>query len=280
MATTNPNPAPNPAAPPPLWLTVLGTLSGNLFLVMGSLILSVFSILVSWIPPRGNWTFGVARLWSRCVLTASAVRITATYDPALEPGKSYVFLCNHQSLFDIPAVLTTSPGQVRMMAKRSLFRIPFFGWGLSAGGFIPIDRSDRSTARQSFTSALTRIKAGTSILLFPEGTRSTTGTLLPFQRGGFLLAMKTGLPIVPVGIRGTFAVQRKGNFAIRPGPVEVHYGAPMSVADYGIRRKGELTTEVRRRVAGLAGLELPPDEPRAQGGTPADTPMAIQSEES
>ncbi len=277
MATTNPT---NPAkTAPPLWLTVLGTLSGNLFLVIGTLILSVFSILVSWIPPRGNWMFGVARLWSRCVLTASAVRITATYDPALEPGKSYVFLCNHQSLFDIPAVLTTSPGQVRMMAKRSLFRIPFFGWGLAAGGFIPIDRSDRSTARQSFAAALARIKDGTSILLFPEGTRSTTGTLLPFQRGGFLLAMKTGLPIVPVGIRGTLAVQRKGNFAIRPGPVEVHYGAPMPVADYGVRRKGELTTEVRRRVADLAGLELPPDETRPPDGTPADGATAIRSEE-
>lgn len=249
---------------PSLALTVLGTLTGNAFLVMGSLILSVFAILVSWVPPRGNWMFGVARLWSRCLLTASAVRLNATYDPALEPGKSYVFLCNHQSLFDIPVLLTTCPGQVRMMAKRSLFRIPFFGWGLAAGGFIPIDRGDRSTARQSFASALARIKAGTSILLFPEGTRSTTDTLLPFQRGGFLLAMKTGLPIVPVGIRGSRAVQPKGNWAIRPGRIEVHYGAPISAAEYGVRRKGALITEVRRQVAGLAGLSLPEESGEMQ----------------
>jgi 1-acyl-sn-glycerol-3-phosphate acyltransferase len=142
-----------------------------------------------------------------------------------------------------------------MMAKRSLFRIPLFGWSLAAGGFIPIDRGDRSTARQSFASALARLKGGTSILFFPEGTRSATDTLLPFQRGGFLLAMKTGLPIVPVGIRGSRAVQRKGSFAIRPGPIEVRYGAPISAADYGIRRKGELVGEVRRRISALAGLE-------------------------
>ena len=242
---------------PSLGLTALGTLAGNGFLLVGTLIFSVFAILLSWLPPRGNWMFGVARLWSRCLLTASAVRLEASYDPALEPGKSYVFLSNHQSLFDIPVLLTTSPGQVRMMAKRSLFRIPLFGWGLYAGGFIPIDRGDRSTARQSFAAALARIRNGTSILLFPEGTRSTTDSLMPFQRGGFLLAMKTGLPIVPVGIRGSRAVQRKGSFAIRPGRIEVRYGAPIPAADYGVRRKGELIGEVRRQVAGLAGLELP-----------------------
>lgn len=241
-------------------LTVLATFTGNLFLVLGSFILSILAVLVSWIPPRGNWTFGTARIWSRCLLTASAVRAEARYDPALEPGRSYVFLCNHQSLFDIPLLLTTCPGQVRMMAKKSLFLIPFFGWGLWAGGFIPIDRGNRSTAQKSFASAVARLRAGTSILLFPEGTRTMTDTLLPFERGGILLAIKMGLPIVPVGVRGTRAVQPKGSFAIRPGTVEVRYGAPISCADYGVRRKAELTSEVRRRVADLAGLALPEGE--------------------
>lgn len=250
METTAP-----PRTAPPLWLKVLTTFTGNLFLLIGSFILSILAVLVSWIPPRGNWTFGVARIWSRCLLTASAVRVAASYDPALEPGRSYVFLCNHQSLFDIPLLLTTCPGQVRMMAKRSLFLIPFFGWGLAAGGFIPIDRGDRSTARRSFAAAIARLREGTSILLFPEGSRSMTDALLPFERGGFLLAMKTGLPIVPVGVRGTRAVQHRGNWAIRPGKVEVRYGAPISCADYGIRRKAELNAEVRRQVAILAGLE-------------------------
>ncbi len=248
---------------PPAWLTVLATFTGNLFLVIGSAILAAVTIAVSWIPPRGTWSFAVMRIWSNALLAASLIRVEVRYDPALEPGRSYVFLANHQSLFDIPVLLATSPGQVRMMAKRSLFLIPLFGWALKAGGFIPVDRKDRSTARQSFSSASAHLREGTSMLLFPEGTRSLTDTLLPFQRGGFLLAMKSGLPIVPVGIRGTRAIQPKGNWAIRPGNVVISYGAPIDAASYGVRRKQELTGEVRSRIAGLAGLDLAED----QGGT-------------
>lgn len=241
---------------PPLWLTVLATFTGNLFLLIGSILLSVVTIAVSWIPPRGSWSFAVMRIWSSSLLAASFLRVEVRYDPALELGRSYVFLANHQSLFDIPVLLASSPGQVRMMAKRSLFLVPFFGWGLKAGGFIPVDRADRSTARQSFSSAFAHLREGTSILLFPEGTRSLTNTLLPFQRGGFLLALKSGLPIVPVGIQGTRAIQRKGSWAIRPGNVTISYGAPIDASSYGLRRKQELTGEVRSRIAGMAGLDL------------------------
>jgi len=242
-------------SPPPAWLTLFATFTGNLFLLVGSLILGLVAILVSWLPPRGNWTFAVARLWAHSLLRASCLRVVVHRTAELDPTASCIFLSNHQSLFDIPVLLATVPNQVRLMAKRSLFRIPIFGWALAAGGFIPIDRGDRSTARQSFASAMERLRGGTSILLFPEGTRATTDTLLPFERGGFLLAMKLGLPIVPVGIRGTRAIQRRGNWAIRPGTVEVRYGAPIVVADYGLRRKRELIAEVRRQVAELAALD-------------------------
>lgn len=239
---------------------IFATITGNLFLVLGSLLLGSLAILGSWVPPRGQWVFAMARLWSILLLRASLLRVEVRTEGGIDPGASYIFLANHQSLFDIPVLLSTVPNQVRMMAKRSLFRVPVFGWALSAGGFIPIDRGDRSTARQSFASAIAHIRGGTSILLFPEGTRSLTDTLLPFQRGGFLLALKSGLPIVPVGIRGTRAVQRKGVWTIRPGTVVVSYGAPIDCAAYGIRRKGELIHEVRRRVAELAELELPVEE--------------------
>jgi 1-acyl-sn-glycerol-3-phosphate acyltransferase len=246
-----------PSRPPtPAWLTLFASLTGNLFLVVGSIVCGLLAILLGPLPPRGNAVFVIARLWAQLLLKASCLRVAVRREAELDPAASYVLLSNHQSLFDIPVLLSTVPGQVRMMAKRSLFRIPIFGWAIAAGGFIPIDRGDRSTARQSFASALARIRKGTSILLFPEGTRSFGHTLLPFQRGGFLLAMKTGLPIVPVGIRGTRAVQRKGSWAIRPGPIEVRYGAPLDVAAYGIRRKKELIAEVRRRIADLADLEV------------------------
>jgi 1-acyl-sn-glycerol-3-phosphate acyltransferase len=245
---------------PPAWLTALATSTGNLFLVIGSAILAVLAIVVSWLPPRGSWSFGVMRIWSNALLAASLVRVKVDYDPALEPGRSYVFLSNHQSLFDIPVLIATAPGQVRMVAKRSLFLIPLFGWALKAGGFISVDRGDRSSARQTFASASARLREGTSILMFPEGTRSLTDTLLPFQRGGFLLALKSGLPIVPVGIRGTRAIQHKGSWVIRPGQAVISYGAPIDTASYGLKRKHELTGEVRGRIAGLAGLELAEDQ--------------------
>jgi 1-acyl-sn-glycerol-3-phosphate acyltransferase len=255
---------PDPSPPqPPLWLTALASFTGNLFLVLGSALLAVATLLVSWVPPRGSWSFAVMRIWSGGVLAASLVRVEATYAPELEPGKSYVFLANHQSLFDIPVLIATAPGQIRMMAKRTLFQIPLFGWALKAGGFIPVDRADRSTASQSFSSASARLREGTSMLLFPEGTRSLDDTLLPFQRGGFLLALKSGLPIVPVGVRGTRAIQRRGSFAIHPGAVAVTYGAPIDPSTYGLRRKKELIAEVRRRIAGPAGLLVGKEEEEA-----------------
>jgi 1-acyl-sn-glycerol-3-phosphate acyltransferase len=239
----------------PTWLTALATFTGNLFLVVGSAILAVVTILVAWIPPRGTWSFGVMRIWANGVLAASRVRVEVHAAPELEPGKSYVFLANHQSLFDIPVVIATSPGQLRMVAKRALFQIPVFGWALRAGGFISVDREDRSTATKTFASAFSHLRQGTSMLLFPEGTRSLDDALLPFQRGGFLLALKSGLPIVPVGIRGTRAIQHSKSFAIHPGTVVITYGAPIDTAAYGLRRKKELTAEVRRQIAGPAGLD-------------------------
>jgi 1-acyl-sn-glycerol-3-phosphate acyltransferase len=250
---------PPPSERPPLWLTALATFTGNLYLLLGSTLLAVVTLLVSWVPPRGRWSFAVMRIWSSTVLAAGLVRVEVRYSPELEPGRSYVFLANHQSLFDIPVLIASAPGQLRMVAKRSLFRIPVFGWALRAGGFVPVDRADRSSARETFASASARLSAGVSMLLFPEGTRSLDDTLLPFQRGGFLLALKSGLPIVPVGIRGSRAIQSRSSFAIHPGTVVVTYGAPIDPAAYGLRRKKELVEEVRRRIAGPAGLRVGED---------------------
>jgi len=234
----------------------LATVAGNLFLIVGSLVLGIVTIVASWLPPRGRWALGVTRLWSAGLLRASGVRLEVRRGSELDPGSSYVYLANHQSLFDIPAVLLAVPGRFRMVAKQSLFRIPIFGWALAAAGFVSVDRGDKASARQSFAAAEQRLRSGGSILLFPEGTRSTGDTLLPFKRGGFLLALRTGLPIVPVGIRGTRAVQAPRQRSIQPGTVEVRFGAPIAVTDYGIRRKQELIAEVRRRLAELAGMSL------------------------
>ena len=243
---------------PSLWkrlTSLLATVSGNLYLIWGSLLFSVLSILGAWIPPRGNWVFQMARLWSHGLLAFSGVRLDVEYVEPLSADQCCIYMSNHQSVFDIPALITSLPGQTRLLAKQSLFRIPIFGWAMKAGGFISIDRKNRSKAKESFNSAVSRLKEGSSTLVFPEGTRSPDGELQPFERGGFLLALKSGLPIVPVGVIGSMAIRRRGSYVVRPGRITVRYGRPLRVEDFGVRGKQDLTQRVREEIAILAGLE-------------------------
>lgn len=253
------------AGPGPL-ATLIASVAGNLYLVVGTLFFSVLSILASLIPPRGRWVYYTARLWARGALVASGVRLRIEHEAPLDRRGRYVFVANHQSLFDIPALLAASPGQVRFLAKASLFRIPIFGWAMAAGGFVPVDRGDRDRARGSFSQAIERLdRDGVSVLLFPEETRSPDGRLLPFRRGGFLLALKTGRPIVPVGVEGSFAVQPRHSFAIRPRPITVRYGAPLDLASESVRHLSERIESVRGKIAGLARTDLAGGEAMRRG---------------
>lgn len=241
----------------PGWWT---TFTGNLFLVLGTLVFGLLALPAGPIPPRGDWVFAMSKLWSWGLLSASGVRVRSSFRAPLSRDGGYIFLANHQSMFDIPLVIATVPVQLRFAAKRSLFRIPVFGWAIRAGGFIPVDRGSQDKARSTFSAAQDRLGNGTSVLLFPEGSRSLDGLVHPFQRGGFLLALKTGLPIVPVGIRGTLGRQRRGSYKIRGGNVEANYGTPVDPSAYGIRGRRDLEAEVRRQIEELAGAESSDEE--------------------
>lgn len=248
------------------WRTVLGTVGVLAFALPGTLVMATLAMLASVVPPRGRASLFFARVWSRCLLAAGGVRVEVEVDPALPAasgGSGFVFLANHQSYFDIPVLYATMPEPALFAAKRSLFRIPVFGWSLSAAGFIPVDRGDPSKGREVFALAARRLLAGLSVLFFPEGTRSHGTALGPFHRGGFLVALKAGLPIVPVGIRGTSEVLRRGRMVVRLGTVRVRYGAPIDTAAYGLRGRRELMAETRRRIAELAGLPAEPAPPAA-----------------
>ncbi len=271
----------NLAIPPPVTfrpgpLRVLwATLAGNLYLVVGTLACAALALLVALVPPRGDRVYRVARLWARGLLAASGVRLEVASRLGANGPARRVFMANHQSLFDIPVLLLALPGQARFLAKRSLFRIPLFGWALRAGGFVPIDRANRATARESFAAALDRLAEGASLVVFPEAERTLDGRLLPFQRGGFLLALKSGWPIVPVGISGAFEVQMRRSFLVRPRPIGVRLGAPIDVAARSVRELGSLIEAVEARVGELAGVELPRKETpvgveRAPGGAGKD----------
>jgi 1-acyl-sn-glycerol-3-phosphate acyltransferase len=142
---------------------------------------------------------------------------------------------------------------VRFLAKKSLFSWPVFGWAIASMGFIPVDRENRRTAIKSFEEAAARIRAGRSVLIFPEETRTINGNLLPFQRGGFLIALKAGIPIVPVGLHGPRRCLPKHSYFVRPGTITVRFGDAIPTAGYSVTDKSGLMEEVRRAVEGLRG---------------------------
>jgi 1-acyl-sn-glycerol-3-phosphate acyltransferase len=255
------------------WATALATITGSVYLFFGTLFFATLALLVAWIPPRGNWTFRVARIWSRGVLLTSGVKVRARFDSPPGPDDQFVFMANHRSLFDIPALIATLPGQTRFLAKKSLFQIPIFGWAIRAGGFVTIDRKNLGSARDSFAQAVSRLRAGISILVFPEGTRSTREQLLNFQRGGFLLALKSGLPIVPVGILGSREVQSKTSFIIRPGTIWVHYGSPLDIGEHSVSAKNDLMTTVRAELLALIGDGTEPSRESDLGMPAAGAPQ-------
>jgi 1-acyl-sn-glycerol-3-phosphate acyltransferase len=221
-----------------------------------TLALSTLAFLVAWLPPRGDWTSLVARVWARGILAAAGVRVVVDLDPAVDPRRGYVVMANHQSYFDVVAMLAVLPGTYRFVAKRSLFVIPIFGWALWAGGFIPVDREDRSRAREIWKAAGDRLSRGASVLFYPEGTRSRDGRVQAFQRGAFLVALKTRAPILPVGVSGARRVMPRGTLRVTPGTITVRFGAPIETAALKVREKTDLIERVRAEVGRLAGAEL------------------------
>jgi 1-acyl-sn-glycerol-3-phosphate acyltransferase len=181
----------------------------------------------------GKSAYGITRLWTRLILTIGGVAVRVNGLSQINPKQQYVFMVNHQSNIDIPVLIQSLAAfQLRWIAKRELLWVPFFGWAMRAAKHITVDRSGRFDALGSLKKAQERMKDGISLVVFPEGTRSSDGNLLPFKRGGFLLAAKSQTPIVPVTITGSGAILPKGDWRIRGGKIEVTVGAPVSAEDY------------------------------------------------
>lgn len=248
--------------------TAIATVSSFLALVFSTLFFAGLSLASFWVPKRGHLIFYFARWWGRSLLWAGGVRAEVSHRVAYDPDCRYVVMPNHQGFYDIPGLLGSVPFQTRFMAKRSLFQIPIFGWAMKVGGFVPVDRGHSKKAREAFGSAIETLGAGVSILIFPEETRSADGRLLAFRRGGFLLALKSGLPILPVGVSGTGDVRPKGKWTTRPGPISIRFGDPIDVAAYGLKNRRELEAEVRRQILELSGVEdsISPVVDKAEAG--------------
>ena len=184
---------------------------------------------------RGRVFFWLARRWACGVLTICGLRLTVRGEDLLDSSSHYVYVSNHASLFDIPVLTAAVPTNFRIVYKKELEKIPIFGWNLKWGPYIAIDRSNKVDALRSVEEAAQKIHNGDSVLLYAEGTRTEDGRLQPFKRGAFNLAVKSGVPVVPVSINGTFHIMAKGSLAIRPGPVEVTFDSPIEVNSHGGR---------------------------------------------
>ncbi len=183
-------------------------------------------------PP---WYGFFSRFWGRSGLALAGIRVTVKGSERLPIGPVIV-MSNHQSNFDILTLQGYFPRHLSWMAKQELFRIPVFGHSMRRGGYIPLDRSDGRRALKSIEEAAQQIRSGSSVIIFPEGTRTRDGKLLPFKRGGFMLASRANVPVVPVTLHGTFEINPGGTLKLYPGRrVEIRIGEPITIP-HGMKR--------------------------------------------
>ena len=193
----------------------------------------------------------VPRWWSRTIAKCSGVEVRVEGLEHLEQDRPYIFAANHQSQFDIFALDGFLMVDFRWMAKKELFRIPIVGTAMRLAGSISIDRSRGRQAMKSLIEAATRIASGTSVVIFPEGTRTRDGRLQPFKSGAMYLAIKSGVDIVPMAITGGFEIMPKGSFRIKPGRMVIKIGQPVSSKDYTQKQKQQLADLLHDKVATL-----------------------------
>ncbi len=191
------------------------------------------------------------RYWGRILCFISGASVEVKGAEKLVADKVYIFAANHQSQFDIFALQGYLTHDFRWMAKKELFRIPFFGTGMRLAGYIAVDRAHGRRAMKSLESAAKRIAAGTSVIIFPEGTRTLDGTLQPFKAGGMVLAIKAGVPLVPVAISGSYGILPKGKLLVRPGHICINIGSPIETSEYKVKQKHELAQRLRDEVVRL-----------------------------
>lgn len=232
--------------------TLVHSILHFVLLVILSLTGALLSLASAPFDRSGDAVVALARLWSRALLWTAGVPLRVTFEAPLDPKQPYVFMANHLSTVDIWALFVALPMKIRFIAKKQLGRIPIFGWAMAVGRFIFIDRQNPLAARRSIDQAAERIRTGSSVAIFPEGTRSRDGLLGPFKKGGFHLAMQAGVPIVPVGIRGAREVMPRGSLILRRGPVDLEVGAPISTKDVPVAQRDALVERVRNEVARLS----------------------------
>lgn len=196
------------------------------------------------------------RWWAARLVEIARIRysIVDLHHIAIEPGKRYIIMSNHRSHYDIPLIILALPGSIRMLTKKELFKVPVWGRGLVAGEFISIDRNNIEQAKRDLVNARAKMESGVVLWIAPEGTRSRTGRMGPFKKGGFIMAIESGATIIPVGIQGSETVlpPKTWDFFFDQH-VTLTVGAPIEAGRYTLEQKDQLLSEVRASIAALCG---------------------------
>jgi len=252
------------------WRTVLFLipLIGVYTFVFGAM-----SIASSFIDKRGYFAHWCARTWSRWILATTGVRVDVSGLELLDQRGTYVFVANHQSLYDIPILFWSLPHQLRIIAKESLGNVPVIGWHLRRTGHMLVDRSKPDRAKIfGWAGGLT--KNGLSLILFPEGTRSVDGRVGKFKAGTFFLALDANLRVVPLSIVGSRHVMLRGRVAAYPGRVKLVVHPPIDTTGMSSRDAREFAERVRQIITPDAESDagvMPPDVGRGWSASPART---------
>ena len=211
-------------------------------------ILGTTAIGVSLLDPTSERVHPVAVAWARLGLRMVRSRTEVHGVDRLAPNQPYVVMANHQSHLDIWALFDTLPVQFRWVMKQELRKIPIFGLACERAGYIYVQRGNSESARTSMQLAADRIAAGATVVIFPEGTRTHDGKLLPFKSGGFRLALQAGVPILPVSIAGTSQMMPRGSWRYAPGLARVVIGDPIPTADRSLDDLTPLMDETRAAI--------------------------------
>jgi 1-acyl-sn-glycerol-3-phosphate acyltransferase len=201
--------------------------------VLNSMLFATLELIVI-VTKKNDHTFhALARGWARTSLRICGVKVHVQGLEKVAMNRSYVYVSNHASMFDIPAIIAAIPDQIRIVFKKELHWIPIFGWGLKYGSYISIDRSRGPAAMKSLEDAVKKIRTGASVLLFAEGTRTLDGQLQPFKRGAFNIAVKAGVPVVPLTVNGSFKLLPKRSIVVHPGKVGLVLESPIEITGSG-----------------------------------------------
>ncbi len=218
-------------------------------IILSTMVCATISVTASFFEKRGSVQNAMARIWARSLLKIARVRVRVEGLEKLRPGTPYVFVSNHLSYMDTPVVLSSLPMHFRFMAKSGLFQIPFLGTHLARAGHISVPLEDPRKAVRSLTRGAEVIRSlRISVLIFPEGGRSITGVLQPFKEGAVYIAIKAGVPLVPLALIGTRDVLAMGSATFHRAPVTLRVGDPLETGALKLHDRHALTETAREQI--------------------------------